>query len=197
MKKLKFLVATLFMTCLFAVPAFAEPVGTTGYIYVGDSRFAYMDGTTGFSQHPNVWNVSVEGMGYGWLASEAAPYVDGIKASNPQITKWIEVYGLGVNDIASIDFYTNFYRQRALQGNRVILVSCNPVGWNCDRATNESVAAFNQKLIATGLPYIDCYNYLMRNGYSCYDGTHFTAETNAVIRNYLGACVDLYASMMR
>ncbi len=196
MKTIRFFAVLFFITLIIAVPVFAEPVGTTGYIYIGDSRFAYMDGNTAFSASPNVWNVSVEGMGYGWLQGEAAPYVDNLKASNPQITNWYEIYGLGVNDITSIDFYTNFYLTRALK-SKVILVSVNPVGSNCDRTTNPAVEAFNLKLRSTGLPYIDCYNYLMTNGYSTYDGTHFTPETNWAIKNFLTTSVDMVAAVMK
>lgn len=196
MKSIKILLCTAFLTILLALPVFAAPMPGTGYIYIGDSRFSYMDGNTGFSQNPSVWNVSVPGMGYGWLVTEAVPYVEGIKANNPQITKWYEIYGLGVNDIANADNYAAFYANRALT-NRVILVSVNPVGYNCDRTNPAAVEAFNTKLRCTMLPYIDCYNYLINTGFVSYDGTHYAPQTDVMIKDFLTASVDLYTGMIK
>lgn len=186
---IKTAVLTVLLTAAFAIPVFALPSDGVGYIYIGDSRFAYMDQNIAFSAQPNVFNVSVPGEGCWWLYNIATPYVDNLKASNPQIKVWYEIYGLGVNDLASIEYYLSYYRNRALSNN-VILVSVNPVE-NCDRADNAAIEAFNARLAATKLPYIDCYNYLKATSYGTYDGIHFTPETNQHIYNYLDACVTL------
>lgn len=199
MKKIRLVFLTFIMTAIFSLPVFAAPAPNVGYIYIGDSRFAYMDKNIAYSNtfspaNANIWDVSVPGEGYGWLSGTATAYVANIKANNPQITKWYEIYGLGVNDLTSIDFYINYYRQRAL-ANKVILVSVNPVQDGCDRATNPGIESFNEKLAATGIPYINCYNYLVSNGFSTYDGTHYTADTDLKIYNYISACTDLYTTI--
>ena len=192
---LKMTLLGLLFTGLAALPVFALPTANTGYIYIGDSRFAYMDNDLAFSSAPNVFNVSVPGEGYWWLTNIAQPFISNIKQSNPQITTWYEIYNLGVNDLASIDYYVQYYQNRALF-NRVVLVSVNPVE-NCNRADNPSIEYFNSRLRATNLAYIDCYSYLRSTAYGTYDGIHYTPETNRAIYNYIDSSMTLYTAAVK
>lgn len=194
MKSLKTTILTVLFILMGISTVWALPAPNVGYIYIGDSRFLYMDRSTNYSQAPNVWDVAVEGEGYCWLSTTGVAYVDNLKATNPQITTWYEIYGLGVNDLASIDYYVNFYKQRALKAN-VILVSVNPVG-DTNRADNATIEAFNQRISQAGLPYIDTYSYLTKTWYSTYDGVHYTADTDVYIYNTLSTAIDNYTDAL-
>lgn len=192
MRIFKAFIISIFLVLAGSTVVLANPAANVGYIYVGDSRFLYMDRNTNFSQAANIWNVSVEGEGYCWLSTTAAPYIDNIKATNPQITTWYEIYGLGINDLDSVIYYTNFYKQRALTNN-IILVSVNPVAC-CEKADNDRVKIFNQYLSQTGLPYIDTFNYLSQTWCYAYDGIHYTPDTDVYIYNTLSSAVDAYVN---
>lgn len=160
----------------------------TGYIFAGDSRLIGMDLITGFSGESNIWKVGEVAKGYNYLSKSATSQIDSIKASNPQISDWVEVYTFGINDPANMDKYAEFYRERGMN-NKVVLVSLNPIEHHSS-ITNEQVFNFNQKLIMTGLPYIDTYNYLMNNGFSTTDGVHYSKDTYKMIYSIINVTLN-------
>ena len=163
-----------------------------GYIYVGDSRYIGLDMYTGLSKIPNVWMVAKVAKGYGWLKGEAQNQINNIEATNPQVTKWYEVYTLGINDPGNMGKYAEWYLQRALSGHNVVLVSVNPIEHHSS-ITNELISNFNQTIAATGLPYIDSYSYLMEKGFKTADGVHFTKSTNQLVNAYVTIMLKSYA----
>lgn len=169
-----------------------QSTSTIGYIYVGDSRYIGLDMYTGLSKIPNVWMVAKVAKGYGWLKSSAQSQVDSIEASNPQITRWYEVYTLGINDPGNMGKYAEWYLQRALSGHNVVLVSVNPIERH-KSITNELISGFNQTIASTGLPYIDSYSYLIDKGYKTADGVHFDKKTNQLINCYVTIMLKSYA----
>lgn len=152
---------------------------STGYIFAGDSRLIGMDLITSFSSSSNMWKVGEIAKGYNYLSNNVISQIESIKGSNPQITNWVEVYTFGINDPANMEKYAQFYRERGMN-NKVVLVSLNPIERHSS-ITNEQIFDFNQKLIMTGLPYIDTYNYLMNNGFSTTDGVHYSNDTYRMI----------------
>lgn len=168
-----------------AIMSQSEP-DNIGYIYVGDSRLQGVDIYTGISKLPNVWVVAATSKGYGWLSSSAVAKVNSIENSNPQITRWVEVYALGINDMGNKTKYCEWYQKRALDHN-VILLSMNPIEHHRS-ITDAKIKDFNCSLIATGLKYIDCYSYLMATGFKTADGVHYNVPTNKLISDYLLNC---------
>lgn len=166
------------------------PMQQCGFIYIGDSRCVGLDMITGFSKDPYKWMVAKTAKGYGWL-EDAAAQVDAIEVSNPQITKWYEIYMFGLNDPGNMEKYAQWYAQRA-PGHNVVLVSLNPIKYH-GSITNEKIALFNQTLLMTGLPYIDCYSYLWTNGFECSDGVHYTKSTYVTIDSLINSALSKIA----
>jgi|GEM_PF-2467736 len=163
------------------------PQQQCGFIYVGDSRCVGLDMITGFSKEPCKWMVAKTAKGYNWLDTAAAE-VDAIEASNPQITKWYEVYMFGLNDPGNMEKYAAWYSMRA-PGHNIVLVSLNPIKYH-GSITNEKIMLFNQTMMATGLPFIDCYTYLMTNGFDTSDGVHYTKNTYYTINSLLNSALS-------
>lgn len=154
-----------------------------GYIYVGDSRYQGLDLYTKLSSEDNTWVFAEVSKGYNWLNSTAINLVEEVEQSNPQITDWVEIYTLGINDMANRDKYAYWYKNRGLSHN-VVLLSMNPIERH-KSITNESICAFNDALKATGLIYINCYDYLLEQGFSTADGVHYDVATNKVINKFV------------
>ena len=146
---------------------------------------------TGLSKNnPDIWSLSAVSRNYTYLGSKADRDINAIMASNPQVTKWYEVYCLGVNDMGNLQKYIAWYQNRALTHN-VILTSVPPTK-KCKRIPNSSIEAFNANLVATGLPYLDLYTYLSGTGVQTgKDGIHYTNATCQVAAGYLAAAVRL------
>ena len=160
----------------------------TGFIIVGDSRAVGLDLYTKISDEANIFMIAEVAKGYNWLDSSVASSIDMIKLNNPQIAKWVEVYTLGINDPRTAEKYAQWYANRALTSN-VALVSLNPIQHHSS-ITNEQIVDFNNKLIATGLPYIDLYDYLIETGFSTSDGVHYDKPTYKKINAYLSMALN-------
>ena len=179
-----------------AVPVATAPGETpaapiVGYIFVGDSRLKGVDMYGGLSKNnPDIWSLSAVSRNYSYLNSKADKDITAIMTSNPQVTKWYEVYCLGVNDMGNLQKYIAWYKNRALAHN-VILTAVPPTK-KCKRIPNSSIEAFNASLIGTGLPYLDLYTYLTGTGVQTgKDGIHYTNATCQTAAGYLAAAVRL------
>jgi len=167
--------------------ALTPMVNRVGYIFIGDSRLKGVDCFGGLSASDDIWVLSDVSRGYSYLTSNAAADILAIESANPHISTWYEVYALGLNDIGNKDKYCLWYLNRSMAHN-LMVVSVNPVEYHkC--ITNDMVASFNASLAMTGLKYIDSRNFLLTNGYSTSDGTHYKNDTNRLLAVYLASAV--------
>lgn len=173
------------------VPGTASATPIVGYIFVGDSRLKGVDMYGGLSKNnPDIWSLSAVSRNYSYLNAKADKDITAIMTSNPQVTKWYEVYCLGVNDMGNLQKYIAWYKNRALAHN-VILTAVPPTK-KCKRIPNSSIEAFNASLLNTGLPYLDLYTYLTGTGVQTgKDGIHYTNATCQTAAGYLAAAVRL------
>lgn len=160
---------------------------TTGYIFVGDSRLDGLVLYADFNKDPDIFTISGTSRGYKYLVNKVDKEIAKIKANNPQILKWYEIYTLGINDIGNINKYCKWYTDRAVDNN-VILVSVNPLEYH-KYISNEDVFKFNTNLRALNLPYIDSCDYLIKTGFSTGDGTHYNKGTCKNIALFLKSSV--------
>lgn len=91
------------------------------------------------------------------------------------------VINLGVNDLDSgayLSLYNNM-PDEFLDNNKVIVMSVNP----CDGSyqyLNDRIVSFNEYLsgnLDSRITFLDSYTYLMWNGFSTFDGLHYTTAT--------------------
>lgn len=91
------------------------------------------------------------------------------------------VINLGVNDLDS-GAYLSLYNSMPdefLDNNKVIVMSVNP----CDGSyqyLNDRIVSFNEYLsgnLDSRITFLDSYTYLMWNGFSTFDGLHYTTAT--------------------
>lgn len=91
------------------------------------------------------------------------------------------VINLGVNDLDS-GAYLSLYNSMPdefLDNNKVIVMSVNP----CDGSyqhLNDRIASFNEYIggnLDSRITFLDSYTYLMWNGFSTFDGLHYTTAT--------------------
>lgn len=146
---------------------------TKDIIFVGDSRTVGMDKIVKFSDNENFYKVAEVGKGYDWLISEALPKIDKIETQSVDCT---EVYLLGVNDLGNIDKYTEWFKERSIDHN-IVVVSVNPVE-DCKTVSNYSISNFNAKLAESGVNYIDTNTVMQDIPYKkTTDGLHYNRKT--------------------
>lgn len=189
-------------------------------IFVGDSRTNRMDITLEAMGSEALTNgitfISKEGGGLTWLQSEGyAALLKQVGTGGTGILnkKTLVVFNLGVNDLGSAYSYVTYMRSIAseLQSRGCVLyyMSVNPLNSEVIKAlgknvyrTEASVRNFNSVIranLCSGTSplytYIDCYGYLMSNGYGTDmnrtgrdegidDGLHYTAKTYKRIYKY-------------
>lgn len=159
---------------------------TKGYIYLGDSRFVGMNSAVDIESEENTFVVAKVGKGYKWLIDYADDEINSIISEHKDITDWILISGLGVNDLRNIDKYIEYYD--SIESMQVILLSVNPVDKaKCDRYgydyayLSREMVRFNEKLQETDYPYIDTYSLMIDEGFTTRDGVHYTNETYSMI----------------
>ncbi len=150
-------------------------------IFIGDSRTVAMRDAVG---DDSVW-ACMDSMGYSWMVSEAVPAVEDEITQNSAV-----IILMGVNDIYNLSNYIEYTNAKAAEwaakGANTYFVSVGPVD-DDPYVTNAEIEAFNASLQAglTGVTYIDMYNYLMENGYSTLDGTHYPDDVSIAIYTYI------------
>ncbi len=166
---------------------FAEEAEDFAPIFVGDSRTVGMrDALIKASVEDSSIYIAEAGEGWGWFTSAGIFTLRDYLNREPNRPV---IFNLGVNDYVDIDSYIHTYQELTEEypDTRFYFLSVNPVvDEQCAAVKNEDVAAFNQRLKET-FPdqYLDCYTYLMANGYKTVDGLHYTAETYQTIYDYV------------
>lgn len=147
-----------------------------GYLFVGDSRFVGMNQACGISSKKHKYVVAKTSQGYSWFTRTAMPQVRAIQSSDPDVTDWTMIIGLGVNDLHNKDRYVLKFSELA-QTDRLVITSVNPVQYH-PTITNSQIESFNEALKnIDGTKYINTYSYLVEHGYHTVDGLHYTRDT--------------------
>lgn len=160
-----------------------HPIAQTAekMVFIGDSRTvdimnAVHDGS--------VWACKVS-MGYQWMATVGVPAVDSYIDAGTAV-----IILMGVNDPYNISNYIGYTNEKAAEwaarGATTYFVSVGPVDGD-PYVTNAEIESFNAALQAnlSGVYYIDIYSYLMANGFSTVDGTHYPDNVSIAIYNYI------------
>ena len=151
-------------------------------VFVGDSRTVSM----GEAVHDNCTYIGKEGEGYQWFAADGVIELRTLLENDPSQTI---VYNLGVNDPENASLYIDLYQSiaREFTDTPFYYLSVNPLSDDAEcNTTNDMIQEFNQSL-KSAFPdrYLDCYDYLMEEGYDTVDGLHYTEATSNVIHNYV------------
>lgn len=172
-----------------------EAEETTGYIYLGDSRFVGMNKAVHMDEEDHTYVVAEVGKGYYWMKGTAIPEVYEIMDEDRDVDEWVIISGLGINDTHNVDRYIEYYNELSNDA-KIILLSVNPVdqikcdiyGYDFDTLCR-GAAIFNTKLRDTEFEYIDSSNQMKIFGYETMDGVHYTDETYEfiydIIQGYL------------
>ena len=151
-------------------------------LFAGDSR------TVGMSMSVSNNNTSYIGkvsQGYAWLAAEAGGKVRQYLAQNPTANV---IFCFGVNDLGYVNQYISYYKDiiRDYPKASFWFMSVNPISRTATSyLSNALIESFNRQLKkAFGKSYIDTYTYLVKNGFSSFDGVHYTVETYQRIYAY-------------
>lgn len=155
------------------------------FIFVGDSR------TVGMEEAVHAKNTSDActfigkvGEGYHWLVNDGMEQLESALADEPDATV---IFNLGVNDLEEIDRYLEFYPKVFADYPKAsfYIMSVNPVGDKCTGASDDKIREFNSHLAQSfGGQYLDCYSYLINNGFETVDELHYTNDTYRRIHHY-------------
>lgn len=169
------------MQGILSVPDHPLAVTADKMVFIGDSRTVAMMNAV---NDDSIWCCKVS-MGYNWMATEGVPAVDGYIDGNTAVIIW-----MGVNDPFNISNYIGYTNEKAAEwaarGATTYYVSVGPVTAD-PYVTNAEIESFNAALQAnlSGVYYIDIYSYLMANGFSTVDGTHYPDSVSIAIYNYI------------
>lgn len=160
-----------------------HPIAQTAekMVFIGDSRTVDMMNAV---HDGSVWACKVS-MGYQWMATVGVPAVDGYIDAGTAV-----IILMGVNDPYNISNYIGYTNEKAAEwaarGATTYFVSVGPVDGD-PYVTNAEIESFNAALQAnlSGVYYIDIYSYLMGNGFSTVDGTHYPDNVSIAIYNYI------------
>lgn len=157
----------------------------TSFILVGDSRTVAMKEAMSSSADSTVY-IAKEGEGYKWFQETGLAELKSALAESPSKTV---VFNLGVNDVENISLYLTLYKQlvQTYPDAAFYFMSVNPVNEEKTKGiTNAQIQSFNgslQEIFSTR--YLDCYNYLIQNGFDTVDGLHYTQDTSKAIHQFL------------
>lgn len=159
----------------------APAVKEHSILFVGDSRTLGMKDAV----NDNCTYLGAEGEGYEWFSSEGITSLVQMLENDP--TQKV-VFNLGVNDPKNISLYVDRYRSLMSQypDTPFYLMSVNPLDDKGEyNTTNEMIELFNATL-ESNFPdrYLDCYSYLVQNGFETVDGLHYTDSTYQAIHNF-------------
>ena len=154
------------------------PSHEKGYIFVGDSRFVFMNQVDRISDNENLFVVAKVGEGYSWLDSTALSQIKRIVSSG-LFPEWEVVVCLGINDLDNLEKYKKKFSDMA--GNYSLsLVSVGPIT-SYGNLSNAKIENFNSGIKELDLPYIDTYRLLTLTGFNCSDGLHYDADSSRKI----------------
>lgn len=160
-----------------------DDVDFSTFLFVGDSR------TVGMSNVVQMNTIAEVGVGYNFLAAHRSEI---ISMENMNI-----VFNLGVNDLANLDKYIEFFQQLPEEftwNNNLYVVSVNPCKGEYEYM-NDDITYFNVQL-SDSLPslvrYIDTNSYLTAVGFDSPDGLHYSAETYETIAVLIYNNIEFY-----
>jgi len=170
---------------------FEQPVEQSkGYIWLGDSRFVGMNNACHMDEEDNNWVVAKVGKGLKWCIDDAMPEIEDIVQDNPDITEWVLISGLGVNDSYNVKSYMEFYD--SLDGFDLILLSVNPMEKSkCEKygydfgSLQRGADTFNNVLTDSDYTVVDTSGYMYELGFSTVDGIHYTKDTYETIYSFI------------
>ena len=145
------------------------------WFWVGDSR------TVGMARGIDIDYIGKVGATISFFRSNAE--------SIYQIRDKTVIMNLGVNDLDSTA-YLNLYNSMPdefLDNNKVIVMAVNPCDGNY-QYLNSRIEQFNSDLSAgldSRITFLDSYTFLMWNGFSTFDGLHYTDGTYVDIYNFV------------
>ncbi len=158
----------------------------SNFVFVGDSR------TVGMGQHLHLNTIAEVGVGYSFLAAHRSEILE--------LTDTNIVFNLGVNDLAHIDDYIEFFQRLPEEfcfDNHIYVVSVNPTCGDY-QSMNADIDYFNVQL-SDSLPstckWIDTCSFLRDAGFGSPDGLHYNAQTYEMIANLIYNDVLLYQSL--
>lgn len=156
------------------------------FIFVGDSRTVAMkEAVTEIFPDDKCRYIAREGEGYYWLANTGSTELETALAETPDATV---IFNLGINDLEESASYLSFYQDFLLKYPQAsfYIMSVNPIEQDkYDGVSTEDILSFNAALeTAFSDHYLDCYNYLISEGYSTVDGLHYSKETSRLIHHY-------------
>lgn len=148
------------------------------FIFVGDSRTVGMEEAVHAKSSSDACAfIGKVGEGHYWLVNDGKYQLDAVLDDEPDATV---IFNLGVNDLKEIDRYLETYEKLFADYPEADfhIMSVNPVGDHCEGIDNEEILAFNTKM-KEHFPeqYLDCYNYLLNDGFETVDELHYNYET--------------------
>ena len=163
-----------------------ENLDFSDFIFIGDSR------TVGMGQHLDLDTIAEVGVGYSFLMGH---YDEILEIEGKNI-----VFNLGVNDLANVDDYIEFFQRLPEDfcfDNNIYVVSVNPTSGSY-ASMNGDIDYFNVQL-SDSLPstckWIDTCSFLREAGFGTVDGLHYDAQTYELIANLIYNNVMLYQSL--
>lgn len=163
-----------------------EQLDFSNFVFVGDSR------TVGMGQILHLDTIAEIGVGYSFLAAHRDEILE-YEGKNI-------VFNLGVNDLAHIDDYIEFFQRLPEEfcfDNNIYVVSVNPTSGSYS-SMNGDIDYFNVQL-SDSLPstckWIDTCSFLREAGFGSPDGLHYDQQTYELIANLIYNNVLLYQSL--
>ena len=178
-------------------------------IFVGDSRQNYTDDASKTYQGiaGNIYYVAKGGVRFSWFTetgySDLVSLIEKIRSNSSSGKPIAVIFNLGINDLRQPDLdysqYVPFMRNIApgLKESNCILFYMSVLPGNAEqlKLSRESgvrlpdmkeVKQFNtmiHSVLSSDYNYIDAYSWVMKYGYSSYDGLHFSFPTNRRVLN--------------
>ncbi|MDY3919766.1 MAG: hypothetical protein SOZ59_12365 [Candidatus Limivivens sp.] len=155
------------------------------FVFLGDSRTVGMrNALAELGIEDDCTFLAKDGEGYYWLQNTALSELIAILDQRPDT---VVITNLGVNDLTERSSYAALYRSlmERYPDTSFYILSVNPVSEDCSMVSNTQIEEFNEGMAAE-FPdlYLDCYHYLMTDGYETVDGLHYTWKTYAKIHDY-------------
>lgn len=155
-------------------------------IFVGDSRTVGMHDALFQDDSDDACSfIAKSGEGFYWLYHDGIAELEEALRETPGATV---IFNLGVNDLREAEQYISFYKElfSVYHDPSFYIMSVNPVvDDKCSGASNAEIEAFNKRM-REEFPdkYLDCYNYLLEQGFEAADGLHYSNDTYRMIHHF-------------
>ena len=159
---------------------------TEKYVFFGDSRTVGLEEAVG-NQKENMY-ISKWGGGVNWMKSTGGPLLRQYLNENPKVTVFL---CLGANEPEKASAYASYYKTliSRYKKTKFYVVSVNPVQPEKRADLKQRAPRYLEinRLYKKNFKslYIDCYQYLLKNGFEAYDGLHYTSDTYLKIYEFL------------